>query len=92
MAAVHRHGDSRSCGATTIVEGQTNVFVNGKLWSVENDPNSHGEGRLQSVVGNTIKINGKNVIVLGDIAGTDLLFHPTGPTNPSSASDTVFAY
>lgn len=25
---VHRHDDSRICGATTIVEGQSTVFVN----------------------------------------------------------------
>ena len=28
MQKVHRHGDKRSCGATTEAQGHSNVFVN----------------------------------------------------------------
>jgi uncharacterized Zn-binding protein involved in type VI secretion len=39
---VHRNGDSRACGASTTVTGQSTVYVNNKLVAVQNDPNSHG--------------------------------------------------
>lgn len=48
MAKIHRHSDSRSCGATTIVSGQDTVFANGLLVSVDGDPNSHGAGNLNA--------------------------------------------
>ena len=46
MPATHRHGDARACGATTIVSGQSTVFMNGVLQSVNGDPNTHGAGNL----------------------------------------------
>ena len=46
MPAIHRNGDARACGATTIVTGQSTVFANGKLVSVNGDENSHGAGAL----------------------------------------------
>ena len=46
MPATHRHGDARICGATTIVSGQDDVFVNGVLQAVHGDPNTHGAGNL----------------------------------------------
>ena len=46
MPATHRHGDARVCGATTIVSGQSTVFMNGVLQSVNGDPNTHGAGNL----------------------------------------------
>ena len=46
MPATHRNTDPRTCGATTIVEGQSTVFVNGLLQSVNDDPNTHGAGNL----------------------------------------------
>ncbi len=46
MPPIHRHGDSRVCGATTIVSGQSTVFANEKLVAVNGDPNSHGGGAL----------------------------------------------
>ena len=48
MAAIHRHGDLRSCGATTIVSGQSSVFANGKLVSVNGDNNTDGGGALSA--------------------------------------------
>jgi len=46
MPAIHRNEDARACGATTIVTGQSTVFANGKLVSVNGDENSHGAGAL----------------------------------------------
>ena len=44
--AVHRHGDARVCGATTAVSGQSTVYANDQLISVNGDPNTHGGGAL----------------------------------------------
>jgi uncharacterized Zn-binding protein involved in type VI secretion len=77
MPAVHRQDDSRACGATTIVTGQSSVFVNGKLWSVAGDPNTDGNGQLIAS-GTTVKINNILVIVLGDSAAPDDLCIPLG--------------
>lgn len=62
MPPAHLHGDLRICGATTIVSGQSTVFVNGKLWAVEGDQNTDGGGELIAS-GSTIFIEGKKVIV-----------------------------
>ena len=48
MPAVDRHSDSRVCGATTVVSGQSNVYANSLLISVNGDPNSHGGGALSA--------------------------------------------
>ena len=48
MPVVHRHSDSRACGATTVVSGQSNVYANSLLISVNGDPNSHGGGALSA--------------------------------------------
>lgn len=90
MPQIHRNGDSRSCGATTIVEGNSTVFANGKLIAVRNDPNSHGNGRLINT-GTTVFIEGKPIIVHSpDPATPDNADHP----NPMTASGSlnVFAY
>lgn len=62
MPAAHRHDDLRTCGATTVVSGQSTVFVNNKLWAVDNDENSHGGGGLNPS-GTTVFIENKLVIV-----------------------------
>lgn len=87
---VHRDGDLRACGASTIAEGQDFVFVNGKLWSVEDDPCSHGDGQL--IASHTgIFINGKRVIVhTPDPAKIDDLGHED--TQTAEGSSNVFAY
>ena len=46
MVAVHRHGDARACGATTVVTTNSTVFANGKLISVNGNANSHNSGAL----------------------------------------------
>jgi len=94
-SGVHRDGDSRSCGASTIVTGQNNVYINGQLASVLGDPNSHGSGDLLADVGSgTFYINGKLVVMLGSGASPDALCPIIGPPhcNPSAtaASGDVF--
>lgn len=91
MADAHRDGDLRSCGATTVVSGQSSVFVNGKLWAVKDDQNSHDNGQLINTTGSTVIIEGKEVIVHGpDNAQGDNAGHP----NPRTAqgSPNVEAY
>ena len=90
MPQVHRHGDARNCGATTVVQGQGTIYVNGKLWAVDNDPNTHTNGGLIPT-GSTVFVEGKLVIVhTPDSAKPDNAGHP----NPATAagSDDVFAY
>lgn len=88
MPAAHRHGDSRACGATTIVVGQSFCKVNGKLWSVNGDPDSHGAGALHAGGASFVKINGIPVIVVGDSAAPDNLCPPLGGAHcaPSATS------
>lgn len=72
MAEAHVNGQQRSCGATTIVSGQTFVKVDGQLWAVQDDQNSHGQGGL--IASKTyVKIGGKAVIIKGDSAQQDSL-------------------
>lgn len=95
MPNAHTHGQSRICGATTVVTGQSTVYVNGKLWAVKGDPDTHGSGGLINS-GTTVFISGKPVIVHApDNASPDALC-PVGPLhcNPktSQGSADVFAY
>lgn len=46
MPAIHRNTDARICGASTIVTGNSTVFANNLLVSVNGDPNTHGNGNL----------------------------------------------
>lgn len=95
MPASHRNGDSRACGAATIVSGQSTVFVNSQLWSVAGDPNSHGGGPLSNGLAPTVFIGGIGVIVVGDSAGPDALCIPLGgphcAPNAASGSGDVYA-
>ena len=90
----HRHDDPRVCGATTVVQNQSTVFVNGKLWAVRGSVNSHGEGGLLNTTGDTIILNGIPIIVHGpDHANPDNLEAP--PHNdPATAggSEDVLVY
>lgn len=96
MPAAHRNGDARSCGATTVVEGQDFCYVDGKLWAVENDPNSHGDGQLIPTYSG-VYIDNKPVIVhTPDQAQPDDLCPPLGGNHcdPETAegSPGTFAY
>lgn len=93
--AYHRDGDLRTCGAHTVVTGQNNVYCEGKLISVNGDPNDHGDGQLIAG-GPNVYINGKLVVVVRpDHAQPDDLC-PQSPEHcdPETAqgSGTVFAY
>lgn len=99
MPGAHRHQDVRFCGATTIVTGQTAVVVNGRLWAVEGDRDTHcNQGALAAVYGPPkIVIQGKFIICgVGDIAASDkagcVIKHPTGATNPLGHSVDVLVY
>lgn len=92
MSGAHRQDDSRNCGAKTIVSGQSTVYVNGKLWSVENDEEDHGHGELVSASAGTVLIGGKKVIVKTDHALIDDAGHPPPETYPLEASGNVEAY
>ena len=62
MPAVHRDEDARVCGAITQVSGNGNVYANGKLISVNDDPNNHIDGNL--IAGsNSVYINSKLVVL-----------------------------
>jgi uncharacterized Zn-binding protein involved in type VI secretion len=90
MPKAHLHGDPRTCGATTIVTGQTTVYVDGKLWAVEGDLNTHGGGALIAT-GDPVQINGKKVIVhTPDNASPDNEDHADPAT--AAGSGTTNAY
>ena len=86
MPPAHRHGDARICGATTVVVQQNFCKVNGKLWALDGDPNSHGDGQLihsQSFV----KVSGIPVIIhRPDDAVPDDLCFVIGPPHCDPAT------
>lgn len=97
MPGIHRNGDSRACGATTVVSGQSTVFINDKLVSVQGDPNSHGAGDLNASINpGTVFINDIEMVVNGSSAAADSLCPPLGGAHcaPSatSGSPNVFAF
>jgi hypothetical protein len=95
VPGVHRHGDSRYCGATTIVEGQNSVYVNGELWAVDGDPCTHGNGDCRAIYGaSNVYINNKKVIcAVGDTAySADNNTHDPGPVDPKGHSNDVIIY
>jgi len=90
---VHRDTDSRTCGASTTVSNQSNVFANNLLVSTNGDPNSHGSGGLVAGA-NNVFVNNILVVRIADGSDSDSLCPPLGgdhcsPT-PSSASENVF--
>ena len=94
MPGAHRDRDLRFCGAYTIVESQSTVFVNNKLWAVEGDPNSHGEGRLYAYYGpKNIYVENKHIIcAVGDKAAEDEEGHTSPLVDPSKASTNTIVY
>lgn len=70
MTFVHRQGDQRACGATTIVTGQDFVFVDSQLWAVDKDQDTHGGGALNATC-QYITINNKKVVLQNDTASPD---------------------
>jgi hypothetical protein len=94
MPGAHRHADSRFCGATTTVVGQNAVVVENRLWAVQGDPNTHGQGLLIASYGDPcVTIAGKLVIcAVGDTAGGDRQEHSPGQTDPKGHSNLVVVY
>jgi hypothetical protein len=96
MPQVHRDTDSRACGASTSVAGQSSVYVNNLRVSVQGDPNTHGGGSLDASVNNgTVFVENKLMVLLGSSASPDLLCPPLGGAHcaPSATggSPNVFA-
>lgn len=94
MPGAHRDRDDRFCTALTTVINQSSVYVNDRLWAVENDPETHGHGELIAVYGpKNVYIEGKHVIcAIGDTAYPDDALHPLPPTDPREHSPDVFVY
>ena len=94
MPGAHRQDDDRFCTALTIVNGQDNVYVNGRLWAVDGDPETHGRGNLIAIYG-ALNVYINNILVtcaVGDKATPDDALHPLPPTDPKGHSDDVFVY
>ncbi len=96
MPPAHRDGDARTCGAATIVVGQSTTFCEGHLWAVEGDINSDGDGQLIPS-GSGVFVAGIPVIVHApDDAQPDDLCIPIGGPHcePETASGSAqtFAY
>ena len=93
MPAVHRNTDSRACGANTVSAQSRNVYVNSLLWSINEDPNSHGGGALSAAT-NKVFIGGIAVCNNNDSAAPDALCPIPGGLHcaPSAVggSDNVF--
>ena len=92
MPGIHIHGHVRTCGGTTVDSGQSNVYVETQLVSVDQDQNSHGSGNL-SAGSNNVFINGKAVVNhTPDTASADDLCPAPGHCNPDTdqGSGTVF--
>ena len=103
MPKVHRVGDQRACGATTVGMGlNTNVFINNMLAAVVGDQVSDhiftlNPGALISASPGTILVNGIPLIVsLMDNASGDapnpMLQHVTSLPTPATGSPNVNAY
>lgn len=92
MPGAHRHDDLRACLARTVVTNQSTVFVNGKLWAVEDDENDHGHGELIPTK-TSVRISGKPVIVhTPDEAKSDDAGHSPLSTKTYEGSTNVMAY
>lgn len=76
MKAIHRNNDLRACNAKTVVVGQSTVFCNGELVSVDGDINTDGSGEL--IGSSNVFINRLSVIVDGDTALPDDLCQSIG--------------
>ena len=92
MPLAHRRTDTRACGATTTVVGQSSVFVNKLLWAVKDDTNTHGNGQLINTTGDSVFIEGKPVIVKGDLAKIDGQGHKNTEDKAVGSSGDVTAY
>jgi len=93
MPQIHRIGDFRRCGATTVGV-DTKVYVEGKPVAVEGMLSSHGNAPLKAVFGaGNVVINGMKIITVSDTAGSpDKLKHDEYLAGPDTGSSTVQVY
>lgn len=82
---VHRHTDSRVCGATTTVVGNVDVFANNLLVSVDADPNTHGDGALIAHSNQVFADNILSVNHTADTANADSICPIPPHCNPDTA-------
>jgi hypothetical protein len=93
MPPAHRNNDNRQCTGKTVVQGQSTVFVNDRLWAVIGDVDDHQQGKLLPTTGQTVFIEDKLVIVHGpDKATPDNKGHQVGATDTGEGSGDVSAY
>jgi uncharacterized Zn-binding protein involved in type VI secretion len=87
MQPIHRDGDNRACGATTVATQDT-VKAGGEFVAVDGDPNSHGGGAISASGTKNVFIGGKLVSNVGDPASADALCIPLGGAHcgPSTTS------
>ena len=64
---IHRDTDARICGAATTVAGNSDVFANNLLVSVNGDPNSHGGGEL---IAHSNEVYADNILTVNHTADT----------------------
>ena len=90
---IHRQGDSRICGATTVTQ-QNTVRANNRFISIQGDTNTHGAGALRATetVGK-VRVANIPVILQNDPASPDRLcpIPPHCGPDASSASPNVRA-
>jgi hypothetical protein len=81
---VHRQMDARDCGAGTVTQC-TNVRVNSRFISIQDDTNTHRGGSLiaTDTVGK-VNVNGKPVILIRDPAKPDSLCPGSSHCNPKA--------
>lgn len=84
--SVHRQNDLRVCSARTVTQC-SDVRVNGRFISIQDDPNSHGSGPLRATITRgKVHVNNKPVILIHDPAGADNLCPGAGHCNPKAAT------
>ena len=92
MPGLHTNNHTRSCGAKTVVTGQSTVYAESQLVSVNGDNNSHGSGSL--IAGsNQVFANGIAVVNnTPDSANADDLCDGNSHCSPNTAQGctTVF--
>lgn len=99
MPRAHRDNDFRVCGGQTQVIGQTTVWVNNKLWSVDGDPekpgNHAGAPNKPVYPPRNVWIENKRIICspAGDtVYSPDGRLHGPGPADPYQASPNTWVY
>ena len=92
MPKAHTDTMARTCGAATIVTGQSSVTIGGKLWAVDQDSSNHNAGNLLPSA-TDVWIEGKLVIDENDTTyNADSFPHPVGGNDAAEGFDDVTVY